>query len=206
MNMVLCLAVVCMAVTVYLYAADAAQSDKEKPAATAWMIEQPKAAAPEKSGAAGAKKEAAPPAVPKKAAAPAEKSYKDMTVDELAARISATIDRFAEVMDYIPGLKAEMDPEGTAYYTLDRTRLDKLGKERLVALYRRVNQERTRISTERITRQLEMIRQANQAVDIARQAGSRALPPAPPPVPPSAPPQAAQPPRTPPQPPPQPRR
>jgi hypothetical protein len=128
-------------------------------------------------------------------------SSKDMTVQELADGITKVLDRSDDVMDYVPGFKQEKDPEGKEYYTYKGTRLEKLEKEKLIAIYNRVRQERTRLNTERINRQLDTIRQAQQATNIANQASRIPTVTTPPPAPPPA-----QPPRTPPLPPPTPRR
>ena len=127
---------------------------------------------------------------------PKPKSPKEMTPQELADGIAKVLDRTEEVMDYVPGLKKEKDPAGNGFYTYNGTKLEKLEKGMLVALYTRVRQESTRLNTERITRQMETIRQAQQAVAIANQASRIPRTTTPP----------AQPPRTPPQPPPQTRR
>ena len=159
------------------------------------------------TGPSDKKEESAPPQ--------GKNPFKDMTEAELAERITGLIDRFEEIMDFIPGLKQEQDPGGAHFYAYKGTRLDKLDKEQLVSLYKRVTQQRTRITTERISRQLEQIRQSNQAAEVARQTALRAqivIAPFVPPQAPYRPPQPPQPPpttqipRTPPPPPPQIRR
>lgn len=105
------------------------------------------------------------------ASAAKAKGLKDATVDELAERITMTLDRRKEVMQFVQGLKKETDPSGASYYTLNGTRLEKMSKDSLVALYGRIQQESTRINTERINKQLESIRRAQQATSsIANQA------------------------------------
>jgi hypothetical protein len=127
---------------------------------------------------------------------PKPKNPKDMTPQELADGIAKVLDRTEEVMDYIPGLKQEKDPAGNGFYTYNGTKLEKLEKGMLTALYTRVRQERTRLNAERITKQLETIRNVQQATNIANQASRVPAVPARPPQTPSA-----QPPRTPPAPP-----
>lgn len=124
------------------------------------------------------------------------KLTKDMTAQELVDGITKVLDRSADVMDYVPGFKQEKGPEGKEYYTYNGTKLEKLDKEKLAAIYNRVRQERTRLNTERINRQLETIRQAQQAANVANQASRIPTVTQPP----------AQPPRIPPAPPPTPRR
>ncbi len=116
------------------------------------------------------------------------KTAKDMTVQELTDGITKVLDRSGDVMDYVPGFKKATDPDGKGYYTYNGTRLEKLDKEKLAAIYNRVRQERTRLNTERINRQLETIRQAQQAANIANQAARIPTVTQPPPQPPKAPP------------------
>ena len=122
------------------------------------------------------------------------KMAKDMTAQELADGITKALNRSNDVMNYIPGFKKEKDPEGKDYYTYKGVALEKMDKEALAALYGRVHQERTRLNTERINRQLATIQQAQQAANIANQASRipkvhvptaqpPKAPPAPPPVP-----------------------
>jgi hypothetical protein len=115
-----------------------------------------------------------------------------MTVQELVDGITKILDRSHDVMNYVPGFKQVKDPEGKEYYTYNGTRLEKVDKEKLASLYRRVRQERTRLNTERINRQLDTIQQAQQAANIANQASripTITHPPAQPPKAPPTPPQ-----------------
>ena len=169
----LLLLVLCLAASI-VFAALNSSSDKEK-------------------RAAGGQKAQAPVAADER---PKPKSSKDMTVQELADAITKVLDRTEEVMDYIPGFKQEKDPAGNSFYTYNGSRLESLEKGKLVSLYNMVRQMRTKINTDRINRQLESIRQAQRAAEIANQASRIPRTTTPP----------AQPPRTPPQPPPQTRR
>ena len=92
-------------------------------------------------------------------------------------------------MHYVPGFKKEKDPEGKRYYTYNGVRLEKLDKEKLITLYGRIRQERTRLNAERIGRQLESIRQAQQATNMVNQAARIQTPPPQPPKAPPTPPQ-----------------
>ncbi len=127
-------------------------------------------------------------------ASPKAKRAKDMTAQELADGITKALNRSKDVINYIPGFKKEKDPEGKDYYTYKEVALEKMDKEALAALYGRVRQERNRLNTERINRQLANIQQAQQAANIANQASRipkvpvlpaqpPKAPPAPPPVP-----------------------
>ncbi len=150
--------------------------------------------------AASAKDKAVSPA-DKGSEANVVKRAKDMTVQELADRITKVLEHSDEVMGCVPGFKREKDPDGKEYYTYKGTRLEKVDKEKLTALYNRVLQERTRINTERINKQLDTMRQTQQAANIASQAARIPVvhvPPKPTPPP--------QPPKAPPAPPPVPRR
>jgi hypothetical protein len=111
------------------------------------------------------------------------RGLKEMSTDEIVEHIGMILDRGDEVMDFIPGLKLEKDPSGVEYYTYNGVRLEKLEKDKLIALNNKIQQEKTRLNAERINKQLESIRQAQQASNAARiQAISR--PPQPPPSPP----------------------
>jgi len=140
---------------------------------------------------------------------PKPKELKDMTVQELADAITKILDQTEEAMGYVPGFKKEKDPAGNEFYTYNGSRLEGLEKGKLVSLYYRVQQERARLNTERINRQLDSIRRAQQATAIANQASritTVTTPPAQPPRTPQTPPRTVETPRTPPAPPPPTRR
>jgi LPS O-antigen subunit length determinant protein (WzzB/FepE family) len=155
----------------------------------------------EKGPGAAQKAESAGMAEKTKEAPPNVKMAKDMNVQELADAISKALEHNSDIMDYIPGYKSEKDSSGADYYTYNGIRLDKLEKDKLVAMYTRIRQERVRLNTERINRQLDSIRSAQQAASMARQASRVTyvpMPPAQPQQPPQTPPRAVEPPRTPP--------
>lgn len=127
-----------------------------------------------------------------KQAAPKAKKAKDMTAEELAADITDMLDTDDEIMSFVPGLKKEKDQLGNVFYTYMGLRLERLPREKLENLFRRVRQERVRLRTERITRQLESIRQAQQAAAIAQQASRIPRVVTPPPQPPRIPSSPAQ--------------
>ena len=127
--------------------------------------------------------------------AKAEPAKKELTKSEVLDNLKGKLEHNDEVFDMIPELKAQKDSEGKESYTLKGVKLDDLTKEDLYKLLMRVNQAVTKIQTDRIQKQLENIRQAQNAQRMA-------APPAPPRIP-AAPPSA---PRIPPSPPPTPQR
>lgn len=149
---------------------------------------------------------------------PAKPSVKaaqtEVGTKEMIDYITAVSERGDEVMDYVPGFRKETDPSGTVYYTYNGTRLEKLDKDKLASLYSRIQAERSRLNADRISRQMEAVRQAQQAQQAAN--ATRQIPKVPqavnqPPKPPApTPPSSSQIPRAvpkaPPGPPPSPRR
>lgn len=134
-------------------------------------------------------------------------SVQDISAEEMISDITDTLNDNEEIIGFIQGLKTDKGPDGKIFFTFNDTKLEKLAKEQLKALYNRVNQERTRLSTERIQEQMETIRQAQQATNISSQAAMRNISVRPPQPPPSAPQtQNVQPPKAPPAPPQLPRR
>ena len=130
--------------------------------------------------------------------APSRTSLKDMSKSELIAEINEMLEDEDEVRAMIQGLSQGQDPDGNSYYLYQGARIEDLDKELLGKLATRIAQERTRLRTERIKRQLETIRNAQRAADIARQVSRPMTPPAqPPPLPPPQPPRVTLPPRIP---------
>ncbi len=149
-----------------------------------------------------------PAAVPK--VVPPKKIY---TKEEMVTQIKKILDIEEEILNFIPGLKKATTEKGESFYTYEGLKLEELDKEKLSKIFTRVRQEATRIRTDRLSRQLETIRRAQQLTDAAAGGPARvpAVPPQPPrvytapgvpPVPPSVP----QPPKPPAQPPVPPRR
>ena len=138
------------------------------------------------------------------------KQKKEFTKAELLEHIKGTLDYTKEVLNFVPGLKMVTDAASKTGYTYNGMKLEDMDKERLEKLSVRINNEVTRIRTERLNKQLEAIRQAEQASRQARQAVNTNTyqPPRPPTYtqPPPAPPAAAQPPKIPTPPPAPPRR
>lgn len=135
-----------------------------------------------------------------------------MTKEEMAQHIIETIESEDEVLNYIPPLKAEKRPDGKLNVTYEvkgqAVKLEDLDKDTLGKIYSTVHQISTKLSVERISQQLETIRQTQNIQRVAQPPQAMTVPAQPPRVPQSqAPPQ--QPPSAPsrvPQPPPQPPR
>jgi len=92
-------------------------------------------------------------------------SLEEMSERELRERITHMIETMPEALDFIPALKVTFDKEGNAsrvqYDAQGAWRdLETLDKETLIKIYSRLNSERTRLQTERIQRQLESVRAA----------------------------------------------
>jgi hypothetical protein len=110
---------------------------------------------------------------------------------EMLAELKEDLADNDEVFDAVPELKANAGHNGNVVYTYKNTALDELSKEDLAKLYSRVRQALVKIRTDRIQRQLEIVKQTERFQKTAN-------PPQPPRIP-AAPPSA---PRTPPSPPP----
>lgn len=136
---------------------------------------------------------------------PVKKAAKDMTVEELAERLSKLLDLRPEVMDFVPGFGKGTDPDGKRFYTYNGARIDSLEKGKLMILFNGVTQELARLNTERTAKQLESIQRGHQTAMTASQA-SRITPVVAPPQPPPSQPRAVEPPKVPQTPPQIPRR
>jgi hypothetical protein len=104
---------------------------------------------------------------------------KEMSKGELIKEITGELDDEDEILDYIPNIKKLKDESGKEYYAykIDEkmVRLEDLGREKLEAILSSIYNQGTLIRTERITRQLETIRDVQ---NITRQtdAASRRVP------------------------------
>ncbi|MDD5136784.1 MAG: hypothetical protein PHN63_05510 [Candidatus Omnitrophica bacterium] len=96
------------------------------------------------------------------AKADAARAKKPLTKEDLIERITRNLDRVDEIINFIQGLKKETDPAGKAIYTFQGTKIEDLDKDTLTRLYSRVSAEAVRIRTEKINKQLENIRRAEQ--------------------------------------------
>ena len=115
----------------------------------------------------------------------------EISEKELRERITYMIGTMPAVLDFIPELKATTDEEGNASDVRYKIQgvwqdLGTLDKETLIKIHSRLSSERTRLQTERIQRQLESVRAAQ---NISRQPQIFTPPTAPVvPTPPPAPP------------------
>lgn len=141
-----------------------------------------------------------------------------MSKDDMVKEIIETVEDETEILDYIPQVIREKQPDESFRYLFrsdtKTVPLDQVAPDTLRKLLTMVHQTATRIRTERITRQLETIRQT-QRVLTAPPVAPAPPPAAPPSVavprnqpvqPPPAPPTQSSVPRTPPSPVPQPPR
>ncbi len=127
------------------------------------------------------------------AASEAQPKDKKMTKEEMLAELKEDLSDNDEVFDAILELKAIAGQNGDVVYTYNDTTLDELSKEDLTKLYGRVRRALVKIRTDRIGRQLEMIRQVERFQKMANpsrlpripaaQPSSPKTPPSPPPVP-----------------------
>lgn len=131
-----------------------------------------------------------PPIVPAKPSVAPSTAEADRTVvtgidkmskEEMLKDIIDDLDSDSDILDYLPQLKKEKTPDGkNAYLFKSDTKsvpLQDLDKDTLKKILGSVRQTATRINTDRITRQLETIRQTQRVV---------AVPPRPAPLPPPA--------------------
>jgi len=92
----------------------------------------------------------------------------DLTEKEIVEKLVNLLDYHPDVLNFIPGLKSGEDEAGKPFYTYTTEggvskELIEVEKEKLIKLYGKVAGEVNRLNTEKIMRQLEQIRQAQQA-------------------------------------------
>ncbi|MDD3905440.1 MAG: hypothetical protein PHS46_02790 [Candidatus Omnitrophica bacterium] len=92
----------------------------------------------------------------------AEAPQKELTKAEKLDRVNESLNNFAEIMNFIPDLKKEVDSNGKASYTFQGKKLENLDDETLGKLFGRVRNEASRIRTERVNKQLNFIRKMEQ--------------------------------------------
>ena len=96
-----------------------------------------------------------------KAAEPAKVKL-EMTAADKIVRINKDLSAFKEILGIVPGLAKESDVVGNTYYTYQGKKLEDLDKETLNKLYSAVATQAVRLRTERLNKQLENIRRANE--------------------------------------------
>ncbi|MBD3425689.1 MAG: hypothetical protein GF409_00500 [Candidatus Omnitrophica bacterium] len=127
-----------------------------------------------------------------------------LTKEQMITSIKRRLKVFSEIEFIIPALSSRTDEEGRKEFFLMTpdgvpTRLEDLDKETLSELFARVNNEATRINTERLMRQIQQQEQIRRS--IPQQPPAAVQPPPQPPTPPPAPPKVYTPPQQPPSPP-----
>ena len=111
---------------------------------------------------------------------PVKEPRKEFTKEEIVTHMKGILDREPNVLNFVQGLE-RANAGGESFYTYQGVKLEELDKEKLNKLFSRIKNEAVRIRTERLSRQLESINQANI---IAQQAARNAQVPVPPPQPP----------------------
>jgi len=129
---------------------------------------------------------------PESKQAPQRSPLEELSEEELRVRINDMLEAYPEAAEYIPGLKITYSEEGTVEnieFEINGAlqALSDMDKEALVQLHHRVARERTRMQTERIQRQLEMIRAAQNISKIQQIQQQPPKPPVLPPQPPKIP-------------------
>lgn len=136
-----------------------------------------------------------------------EKEKKPPTKEELAVHLKMLLEHEDEVIGFVPGLKKEKDAKGAVSYLYQGVKIEDLDEKSFRTLYAKVQNELNRIRAERLSKQLEAIRQAEQSRRAADQVSRIPRIATPPPQPPQVPKQPAaatqvpKPPPVPPQPP-----
>lgn len=128
----------------------------------------------------------------------------EMKEEEIIERIKHMLEISPEALDFIPDLKVVMDKEGYVVSIKYKVSgifedINDLDKETLIKIHNRVNNERVRIQTERIQRQLQAITAAQNIPKPPPQVYIPKQPPRPPqqpPTPPKIPTPPPQPPQT----------
>ncbi len=132
----------------------------------------------------------------------AEKEIKEPTKEDLVLHLKMMLEHEDEVIGFVPGLKKEKDAKGAVSYSYQGIRIEDLNDKDLRVLYAKTQNELNRIRMERLNKQLEAIRQAEQSRRAAEQATKvprLVTPPAQPPRVPPQPPSIPKPPPAPPQ-------
>ena len=126
--------------------------------------EEPEARVPEEEEIPGLKKEI--PEKPPVAQPPIEKPEEEpqKTPGEMLESINKRLEAFPEIAEIVPELSVKEDIDGSREYFYgapgeSAVRLSDLDEEALYKAYVRINQEATRLNTERIMKQLQQIEQ-----------------------------------------------
>ena len=135
-------------------------------------------------------------------AEPAKSPFEESSKEDIAQRIKGMLEAVPEAANFIPELKLSLDKDKNIVaikYKIDGIFKDitEIDKETLIKIHGRISNERVRIQTERIQRQLNAARAAQ---NVPRPPQVYTPPPAPPrvPTPPPTPPKVPTPPPAPP--------
>ena len=98
----------------------------------------------------------------------------DLSEKDIVERLVNLLKYHPDALNLIPELRSGEDEEGNLFYTYTpedgiTKNLDELEREKLMKVYSRVTSEVNRLNTEKIMRQLEQIRQAQQASRVPAQ-------------------------------------
>ncbi|MBI5143741.1 MAG: hypothetical protein HZA30_01555 [Candidatus Omnitrophica bacterium] len=114
----------------------------------------------------------------KKELPPKPITAKEMTKDEILSELKENLEEEEELFDFIPELKKKKnEKEGSYFYTYQDVKLEDLDKEKLEKILQRVHNQLTIIRTDRIVRQLETIRRAQNIVTRPPQVPAAPTPP-----------------------------
>lgn len=133
----------------------------------------------------------APQTAAKKTEAPkAHVPKKDMTREEMALELREELGSYEELFDLFPDIKSKKGDNGNVYFTFKGIKIEDMTKEDIDNLLTKVRQALTKIKTDRIERQLEIVRRVERLNRAAVPLQSPRVPAAPPSTPsaPAAPP------------------
>ena len=110
--------------------------------------------------------EVAKPAAKKEEAA---KPRKELARADKIEAIKSNLSSFEEIANLVQGLKKETDASGNVVYTFQGAKIENLSDDLLDKLFSRVSSEAVRFRTERLNRQLQTIKRANDLTRMNRQ-------------------------------------
>lgn len=130
------------------------------------------------------KREAPPQAAAKKTEAPkARVPKKDMTREEMISELKEELKFNEELFDLFPDMKSKKGDDGNIYFTFKGIKIEDMPKEDIDNLLTKVRQALTKIRTDRIERQLEVVRRVERLNSAAAPLQSPRVPAAPPSAP-----------------------
>ena len=188
----LCLAVVIMLVSSCFIGSSFA-ADKVEGKKWNFFNREPAKTTPAKAPAAKAVAVKAPVAPAARPVAKAEESVTkviNMTKEEMVADIVDALESEEDIVDVVKGLKMEKTKSGKIVYTFEGVNIENLDKDKLESLLNKVRQQKVRLHTENINRQLDTVRRIQDlnnptGVTVPRVVTGPAMPPRIPSAPPS---------------------